>query len=210
MTESRPASESSLHGIAPIRAAPPEWFAAAMPQGYQTRLGEIRRLTAELNEMESYGRLLIETGAPLANIIRATFAAMKYEVTDLTVEDSSRLGVWLDNQRRLFVCVAAGVSPVDRKSPDVARAFALLQEHAQPGDRVVLALNVNAMRPPAERGESVTSDGLDLLERLGINVVTGPALFSLWTLSQQEPTRVQKSIDRLYAQDGGLYTTAAS
>jgi hypothetical protein len=181
-----------------------------MPQGYQTRLEEIRRLTAELKEMDRYGRLLIEFGAPLADVIRAVFAAMKYDIAEVTAGDQSRFAVRLDNKRRLFVCAADGASLIDRKSREVARAFALLHEHAEPADRVVLAANVNVMRPPAERGDCATPEALEFLKRLGINIVTGPQLFSLWTLSQQEPARAQKSVERLYAQDGGLYTIPAS
>jgi len=206
MTPTRPIAEPPASNRTAQTATPPDWFVAAMPQGYQTRLAEIHRLTVELREMDRYGRLLIEFGAPLGDIIRATFAAMKYDVTDVAVGDSARFAVWLDKKRRLLVCAADEASTINRKSQEVARAFALLHEHAEPDDRVVLAANVNAMRPPAERGEIVAPEALDFLERLGVNVVSGPLLFSLWTLSLQEPVRAQKAVERLHAQDGGLYT----
>jgi hypothetical protein len=211
MTPTHPAAEPpASNRTSQPETPPPDWFVAAMPQGYQTRLAEIRRMTAELREMDRYGRLLIEFGAPLGDVIRATFAAMKYDVTDLAAGDNARCAVWLDKKRRLLVCPADGASPINRKSTEVARAFALLHEHAEPDDRVVLAANVNAMRPPAERGETVTPEALEFLERLGVNVVSGPLLFSLWTLSLQEPVRAQKAVERLHAQDGGLYTMSTT
>src|SRR6185436_7776511 len=93
----------------------------------------------------------------------------------------------------------------DRKNAEVARVFSLLHEHAEPSDRVILVANPDPMTAPPQRAGSVTPEALEFLQRLGVNVITGPQLFSLWTIAQQESARAQKSVERLHAQDGGMY-----
>ena len=185
---------------------PPDWFVAAMPHGYQTRLAEIQRLTAELQEMDRFGRSLLETGARLGNVVGDVFSVMKYDVHSMTSGDTSNLIVKLDAKRRLIVSASAEEGPIERRSGEVARLFSLLHEHAEPADRVVLVANVDPMVPPPQRVDPVTPDALAFLQRLGVNIVTGPLMFGLWTLSLQESNRAQKCVDRLHAQDGGAYS----
>ena len=40
-----------------------------MPPGYQTRLGEIERLSADLDAMDRIGRVLWESGEPLRDAV---------------------------------------------------------------------------------------------------------------------------------------------
>jgi hypothetical protein len=184
---------------------PPDWFVAAMPHGYQTRLAEIQRLTAELQEMDRFGRALLETGARLGDVVGDVFAVMKYDVHPMVANDTSNLVVKLDNKRRLLMSASAEEGPIERKSAEVARVFGLLHEHAEPTDRVVLVANIDPMVPPPQRVDPVTPDALAFLQRLGVNIVTGPLMFALWSLSLQESNRAQKCVDRLHAQDGGAY-----
>ena len=45
----------------------PEWMSAEMPSGYHNRVAEIIRLTTDLEKLGRYGRLLTDTGSPLAD-----------------------------------------------------------------------------------------------------------------------------------------------
>lgn len=175
-----------------------------MPQGYQTRLAEIRRLTSELEDMDRFGVILLALGPHLGEAISDVFGAMKFDIAPLA-GDASRLAVKLDSKRRLLVTASAAATTIDRKHAEVAKAFSLLHEHAEPSDRVVLVTNPDPMTPPPQRAASVTAEALEFLQRLGVNVMTGPQLFSLWTIAQQEATRAQKYVERLHAQDGGMY-----
>jgi hypothetical protein len=177
-----------------------------MPHGYQTRRAEIQRLSAELQEMDRFGRILIEVGPRLGDVIRDVFAAMKYDVSPVSPDDPSNLIVRLDSKRRLLLCAAAADTQIKRKSAEVASVFGLLHEHAEATDRVVLVANVDPMTAPPQRAENVSSEALEFLQRLGVNLVTGPVLFALWTLSLQESSRAQKLVERLHAQDGSIYT----
>src|SRR5436190_1401632 len=98
----------------------PDWFVAAMPHGYQTRLAEIQRLTTELEAMDRFGRIMLETGPRLAQSVGALFADLKYEVAPLS--DASTVAVKLEGKRRLLMCASQDSVSIGRKSPDVARA----------------------------------------------------------------------------------------
>ena len=183
----------------------PDWFVTAMPHGYQTRLAEIRRLTEELEEMDRFGRVMLETGDRLTQTVAGLFSDLKYEVAPFNGADPSALVVKLDGKRRLLLCASQEIAPIGRKSADVARVFATVQD-AEPTDRVVLVANVEPMTPPPSRADAVMPEALDVLQRLGVNIVTGPVLFSIWSFAVQEASRAQKCIDRLHTQDGGVYT----
>ena len=64
----------------------PEWVVAEMPAGYQTRLSEIQRLMADLQEMGRFARLLWDVGPPLGEAARDAFTALKF---DAQVQDTS-------------------------------------------------------------------------------------------------------------------------
>jgi hypothetical protein len=153
--------------------------------------------------MDRFGRIMLETGPRLAQSVGALFADLKYEVAPLS--DASTVAVKLEGKRRLLMCASQDSVSIGRKSPDVARAFSAVQD-AEPTDRVVLVANVEPMTPPASRADAVTADGLEVLQRLGVNIVTGPLLFQIWTFGVQEASRAQKCVDRLHAQDGGVYS----
>jgi hypothetical protein len=63
--------------------------------------------------------------------------------------------------------------------------------------------------PPSERAETVGPEALNLLQRLGANVVTGPTVFALWMLSLDDRDRARKLVERLHEQDGGVFELPA-
>jgi hypothetical protein len=78
-----------------------------------------------------------------------------------------------------------------------------VHKYAEDGDRVVLVANIDRLRRPAERSESLTPDALSLLKRLGANFLPAPHLFALWAVGLQDGQRARAYLDRLHAQDGG-------
>ena len=87
--------------------------------------------------------------------------------------------------------------------------FLTLNEKAEATDRVVLVINSNPEARPSERAAPVGPEALDLLERMSVNVLTGPSLFALWLLSLDEKDRARKVVERLHDQDGGVFQQPA-
>jgi len=195
----------TAHAPAPTQV--PDWLVGEMPPGYETRLGEIRRLASELREMVSIGRVLWETGKPLEDAVVAVFAALKHEVGAAPGVPGA-LGVKLDGQKRLLVHVARAAGAIQKTSEELAQVFQLVQ-FAGPNDRVVLVANNDVALRPADRPDPVAQDALAVLQRIGVNVATTGTLFGLWRLSFEDPRRVATLLDRLHAQDGGALVSAA-
>ena len=185
----------------------PEWLAAEMPPGYRTRLSEIQRLTIELQDMERFGGLLWQVGDPLTSAVRELFVALKFEVGSLR-PGAAQLMVKLDERRRLLLHVSAA-DGIQKKGNDLAQAFQLLHEIAGGDDRVVLVANSTPLARPADRPEAIAPDALELVRRLGTNFVSGPTLFAVWTVFLQDAPRARATIDRLHAQDGGVFPPPA-
>jgi hypothetical protein len=186
------------------RGAAPEWLAAQMPPGYQTRFAEIQRLSAELHGMDRMGRLLWESGPALAEAVAETFAALKLD-TQVLPDASGALAARLDTKRRLLLHVQGSSQVIEKRGAEPPRAFQLLHEFAGPDDRVVVLANPFGDRPPADRPQPIAADALALFSRMGVNVLTGATLFGIWTLSLPDQARARTLIERLYAQDGGLF-----
>lgn len=184
----------------------PDWVVAEMPPGYQNRVAEIQRLTADLEEMGRFARLLTEAGAPLASAVRDLFAALHCEIETGPHVPATGVVVRLPQGRLLLHC-AQDTTTVERKSPEIAHVFQLLHEIADERDHVVLVSNAWPDRAPAERGESMTADAAAFIGRMGVSLVTGPALFAVWKLSLQEPERAREQVGRLHAHDGGVFET---
>lgn len=182
---------------------PPDWMVAEMPAGYQTRYAEIQRLSAEMHSMDRMGRLLWETGAALHEAVRDTFTGLKLDVVELSVTVPV-IAVKLDSKRRFCVHVATAESAIEKKSPELASVFRIVHEIAGSEDRAVLVTNTDRTVPPKARPAPVSSEAANLLERLGVNVLPAPALFTLWSFSLQDPQRARTYLDRLHAQDGGM------
>jgi len=183
----------------------PEWLAAEMPPGYETRLAEIQRLNDELRLMGRFGRLLWCIGDDLTKAARDGFVELGFEAELAAGPASASLTVSVDAHRRLLVHVARAAETIPKKSPELAHVFQLLHEIAGDTDRVVLLANPSPTTPPAGRPEAVTAEALDFLQRLAVNVVTGPTLFALWTMSLQDRSRVHAYVERLHGQDGGMF-----
>jgi hypothetical protein len=73
-------------------------------------------------------------------------------------------------------------------------------------DRVVLVANNDPTSPPAGRPDPAFPDALGVLQRMGVVVVTTATLFRLWRLSYEDQPKARKVLERLHAQDGGLFT----
>ena len=183
----------------------PEWLAAEMPPGYNTRLMEIQRLSAELRGMGQFGRLLWTVGDELADAVRETFVALKFDASPTPGLPASSLTVNVDARRRLLVHVSAAEGLIEKKSPDIAHVFQMLHEVAGDDDRIVLVANCEPSARPADRRDPIDPDAMKLLRRLGANVLLAPTLFALWTLSLQERDRARAMVERLHAQDGGTF-----
>ena len=184
-------------------AQPPEWMAAEMPPGYQTRLLEIQRLSADLHAMDRIGCILWETGEALRSAVRGVFGALKCE-TDVKPGGAGPLVVKLGDSRRLLVLVSDDAGPIQKTNEELAWAFQTMQ-FASADDRVVLVASNDAAKPPADRSDGVLPDALAVLQRMGVGVVTTATLFNLWRLSLEDQPKARQALDRLHAQDGGVF-----
>jgi hypothetical protein len=182
----------------------PEWVAAEMPPGYQTRLWEIERLSADLHAMDRIGRVLWETGEPLRDAVGALFNALKCEV-DATPGSTGPLVAKLGESRRLLLVVSSSASPIQKTDEELAQAFRAVQ-FASANDRLVCVANNGPATPPADRSDPVLPDALGVLQRMGVAVVTTPTLFRLWRLWYEDQPKAGKVLERLLAEDGGLFT----
>ena len=183
----------------------PDWVVAEMPPGYQNRVREIQMLVADLEAMSRFGRLLTETGARLGEAVRDVFASLRYETAITADATSTDVVVGLESGRRLLVHVAGDGQVVQKKSPEIARVFQVLQELAEESDHVVFVTNAEPERKPADRGRSLTAEAEGFLSRMGVTHVSALTLFSLWKLSLQEPERAREQVLRLHAHEGGLF-----
>jgi hypothetical protein len=183
----------------------PEWLAAEMPPGYNTRLLEIQRLSDELRAMGQFGRLLWTVGDELADAVREAFVALKFDARPTPGLPASSLIINVDGRRRLLIHVSAAEGLIEKKSPDIARVFQMLHEVAGDDDRIVLMANTDPATRPADRRDPIDPEAMKLLRRLGANVLLAPTLFALWTQSLQDRDRARASVERLHAQDGGTF-----
>ncbi len=185
----------------------PEWMAAEMPPGYQTRLLEIQRLSEELQAMDRVGRLLWERGEALRGAVAAVFGALRCEV-EFKLDSGGAIPVKVGESRRLLLLVSDAAGPIQKTNEVLARAFEAVQ-FAEAGDRVVLVAGNDHGTPPANRTDPLLPDALDMLRRMGVGVVTTAALFKLWRLAFEDPQKARQALERLHAQDGGLFTVPA-
>ncbi len=183
----------------------PDWVIAEMPPGYQNRVAEIQRLSDELRDLERFGRLLWCVGENLTDAVRSTFAAFGFEAEPPPGSPGTSLTVKLDGGRRLLLAVSPADGVVQKKSQAVADAFQLVREIAGGADRVALVANSDPDVQPADRREAASPDALDLLSRLGVNLVAGQTVFALWRLSLQDRDRARAYAVRLHEQDGGAF-----
>ncbi len=182
----------------------PEWLSAEMPPGYQTRLWEIERLSADLDAMDRVGCVLWESGQPLRDAVVAVFQALKFEA-NASPGTVGPIAVKLDESHRLLLVVSGSASPVQKTDEELAQAFRAVQL-ASANDRVVFVPNNGPATPPAERPDPVLPDALGVLQRMGVAVVTTVTLFRLWRLWYEDQPKARKFLERLLAEDGGLFT----
>ena len=191
----------------PAPAQAPDWVAAEMPPGYETRRVEIQRLSADLHAMDRIGHVLWETGDLLRDAVGALFGALKCDV-DATAGTAGPITVKLGDARRLLIVVSGAASPIQKTNEELARSFQAVQ-FAGANDRVVLVVNNHPETPPADRPEPILPDALGVLQRMGVDLLTTVALFRLWRLSLEDQQKVRKALDCLHAQDGGQFLLPA-
>jgi hypothetical protein len=185
-------------------SAAPDWVPAEMPPGYHTRLLEIERLTADLRAMDPFGRLLWAAGPSLTEAVCDTFLALKFDAALMPEPAASGITVKL-NRGRLLLHVAPGAGIIRKKSPELAQVFQMMQEFAGDADRVVLVANSDPATHPADRAEGIEPDAAGFLRRMGANFVASTTLFRLWMLFLQDQVRAHDYVERLHAQDGGIF-----
>jgi hypothetical protein len=183
----------------------PDWLVAEMPPGYHNRLFELRRLSEEVRAMERFGHLLWQVGPDLTEAVLDGFAALGFETGRVTGPTFGYVTVKLDPRRRLLLFISATTDVIQKKGTEVAHVFEMLHEHAEETDRVVLVTNADPVARPSERSATVGPEALNLLQRLGANVLPGPTLFALWMLSFEDRERAHKLVERLHEQDGGVF-----
>jgi hypothetical protein len=181
----------------------PKWMIAEMPPGYQTRLEEIERLSADLHAMDRIGSVLWATGERLRDAVGAVFGVLKCEV-DAAPGPAGPIAVRFGDTRRLLFLVSSAAGPVQKTDEELAQLFRVVQS-ASANDRVVFVANNDPATPPADRPDAVLPDALGVLQRMGVDTITTATLFSLWRLSYEDPPRVRKVLERLHAQDGGPF-----
>lgn len=191
----------------PALAQAPEWLVAEMPPGYQTRLLEIQRLSADLHGMDRIGCVLWATGQPLRDAVGAVFAAIKCEV-DASQGPDGPIVVKLGDSRRLLFLVSAADGPIEKTNEELAQAFQTVQ-FAGADDRVVFVGNNDPTAPPAARREPVLPDALGVLHRMGVNVMMTATLFKLWLLALENPQKARTALEHLHQQDGGPFVIPA-
>lgn len=192
-----------IQAVNPVAPKIPEWMVAEMPPGYKTRFDEIERLSAELEEMDGIGCVMWAMGEVLTHAVKALFAALKCDV-DSKPGNMPAIAVSLGGSRRLLLIVAGVSSPIQKTNEELTRSFQAVQ-HAGEKDRVVLVVNSYPTRPPADRPTHILPDALDVLQKMGVNVVTTVTLFRLWRQSLENQQKAHQALDYLYQQDGGQF-----
>jgi hypothetical protein len=206
LVDERTASPGPASFVQQGNMSAPDWLVAEMPPGYQTRFAEIKRLTEELQGMERLGHVLWDRGPALTQAVREVFAALQYDVELMPDAPESGLTVKLGANRQLLLHVMATDGPVKKKDPELARVFQMLHESDTDLTRVVLVANSEPGKAPADRGDGIGPDAVAFLSRMGVNVVTTPVVFKLWMLSLQDRERARVFVERLYEQDGGVFS----
>lgn len=181
----------------------PDWLAAEMPPGYRNRVFEIQRISEELRAMERFGGLLWQTGPELAQAVHDAFASVGFDC-HLTPGADTTVVVKLDPFQRLLIDISATGDVIRKKSAELARVFQTLTE-AEDGDRVVLVTNSDCAIPPADRPECASPEAVELLRRLGVNILTGPTVFGLWMLCLDQRESARLCAKRLHEQNGGVF-----
>jgi hypothetical protein len=174
-----------------------------MPPGYQNRVAEIQRLMSDLQEMGQFGSLLYQVGPELGEVARRVFAAMKFDAEMMTGPVASAIAVRLDANRRLLLIPSAATDPIQKKGPELAQVFQLLQEVAhENNDRVALLTNADPGTRPADRAAAITPDALTFLTRMGASHLQASTLFTLWKMSLTDAAYARTQVDRLHEQVG--------
>jgi hypothetical protein len=197
---------ATMPEVRPGPGEQPAWIAAELPPEYGEIARKIDALRQEARYYERLADILWCEGEPLKEAVRAVFDALEFKSVLPDASATYDLAIELEPQKRLLVQVVAGVSPFDKRSPEIVRALRVIQEEAGAGDRVVFVANIPCDKPTAMRQEvPATPDALRLIQGLGANLIATSTLFGLWRYSLQDRAAARKSIHLLHALDGGIF-----
>ena len=206
MSEDTSGAETTAATVIASSDMQPEWLVSELPPRYADLARQIAALREEARAYEGVASVLWQTGEGLTQAVEALFKAVGFE-TELTDGAGSHdIRVRLGDDRHLLVDVVSQETPIDRRSPHIARILRALQEDAGPKDRVVLVANVCPAVAPAERREApVAVDAVRLIQGMGANLVPTTTLFGIWKQSLQNADHARRSILNLHAMDGGIF-----
>jgi hypothetical protein len=186
-------------------SVPPEWVAAELPDTHRALVREIERLQQEERRLRRMGALLYETGEPLTRVVRDAFRAVGFRAETTKPGETYDVEVGI-GPGRLLIEVTGIEGQITKASKKIAQVVAALQEKAQAGDRVCIAVNAHRVLRLSERAQLdvLTRDASELLQRLNALVYTTADLFNVWKLSLSDPVGAKDQVERLLDAPAGL------
>ena len=130
------------------------------------------------------------------------FAELKCEV-QATQGAGGRICVTVGPSQRLLVLVSQSPGPIHRAHEEITRAFRAVQL-ADASDRVVFLAQGDTSTPPMDRSDPVLPDARDLLEKMGVEVVSTTSIFRLWRLWLEDSQKARRALQSLHAEEGRL------
>ena len=184
----------------------PDWVSGWMPQRHVEIVAQINRLKEEVGQMESLGRLLWQTGAPLEEAVRDIFRAVGLSAELTPGPSSCDIVVELGEGKRLLMAVTGTENGLTNKSPQIKQIFEASQDAADENDRVVLVVNVYRLRPVPDREwlDPATSEALMIIKGVGAVFVTTATLFAVWKFSQENPDAATDLMQSLHMVEPGF------
>ena len=157
----------------------PDWVIAEMPPGYQNRVVEIQRLSEEIRSMDRFGALAL-AGCETSG---AEACTMRCRTWVRSRADTGFNGRIRNGQAG---CAPSPVAPFAPRPTTSFRRRALSSRTSSSCCTRWLRTSIawsslpTATRRarPEDRPESIEPEALNLLRRLGANVLPGPTLFS--------------------------------
>jgi hypothetical protein len=188
-------------------SAPPAWLAGALPSRVSELERQRERIDAELRRFFEMGRLIWQTGDPLCQAAVGALKDIGVEAEETAPMSTYDITATLNDQSRLLLEVTGIEGGVPKNSKKINQVLQTKQEFAQPGDRVVLAVNPYRMRPPGERtGDILTAEAAGILRGLDVPVISTPDLFAVWVLSLSDQAAASALIRSIHTAAPGLFS----
>jgi hypothetical protein len=185
----------------------PSWLESELPARYVELSEEIAQRESERHRLLSHGRLLWQTGDDLSEAVRDVFREFGYGAELTSPGATYDVTVIVGPGKRLLIEVTGIEGAIAKASRKISQLLQACQEAVE-GDRVVLAANVYRSKPPVERRqlEPITRDALQLVGRLGANVLTTQTLYAIWYSSLANASVATAAVEALYAAEGETFT----